>query len=310
MLCPCPSTRASRSGSSVTLCVVLPGVVCLSFCRSLRSSLLAPVQGWARGAYGAPHCLDQVPESWIRHHNPRPLHPPRHARLWLQRCWVTRQTQPKTSGRSDSGQWILFSAPPHQSLPNHHQPRTRVRTTEFHLLRFCKAWQQVILQKTATLRKARPPLLVAMWCKGHHLIALSQRPLHVRCTSAARPQHVRNTSATRPQHVRCTSAARPLHVRCTSAAVARLCAPQESGILLTDFAAAYPGVKHSWKFSVLERTELPEFICRFLRRIYDEQYHACGIRRNDSWTISHGQRSKTRLSCERFSVCNGLRPYL
>ena len=32
----------------------------------------------------------------------------------------------------------------------------------------------------------------------------------------------------------------------------------------------------------------------------------CGIRRNDSWTISHGQKSKTRLSSERFSVCNGI----
>ena len=48
------------------------------------------------------------------------------------------------------------------------------------------------------------------------------------------------------------------------------CAPRESGILLTDSAAAYPGVNHSWIFCVLERTELPEFICRFLRRIYCE----------------------------------------
>ena len=40
--------------------------------------------------------------------------------------------------------------------------------------------------------------------------------------------------------------------------------------LLTDFAAAYPSVNHSWIFCVLKRTELPEFICRFLRRIcYD-----------------------------------------
>ena len=46
------------------------------------------------------------------------------------------------------------------------------------------------------------------------------------------------------------------------------CAPQESGILLTDFAAACPSVNHSWIFHVLEKTELPEFICRFLRRIY------------------------------------------
>ena len=28
------------------------------------------------------------------------------------------------------------------------------------------------------------------------------------------------------------------------------CAPRESGILLTDFAAAYPGVNHSWIFQV------------------------------------------------------------
>ena len=42
------------------------------------------------------------------------------------------------------------------------------------------------------------------------------------------------------------------------------CAPQESGILLTDFAAAYPSVNHSLIFTVLERTELPGIICRFL----------------------------------------------
>ena len=48
------------------------------------------------------------------------------------------------------------------------------------------------------------------------------------------------------------------------------CAPQESGILLTDVAAAYPSVYHSWIFSVLENTELPGFICRFLRSIYSD----------------------------------------
>ena len=46
------------------------------------------------------------------------------------------------------------------------------------------------------------------------------------------------------------------------------CAPQESGVLLTDFAAAYPSVNHSWIFSVLENTGLPGFLCRFLRSIY------------------------------------------
>ena len=46
------------------------------------------------------------------------------------------------------------------------------------------------------------------------------------------------------------------------------CAPRESGIVLTDLAAAYPCVNHSLIFHVLEKSELPEFVCRFLRRIY------------------------------------------
>ena len=48
------------------------------------------------------------------------------------------------------------------------------------------------------------------------------------------------------------------------------CAPQESGILVTDFAAAYPSVNHSWIFSVLENTGLPGFLCRFLRSVYSD----------------------------------------
>ena len=46
------------------------------------------------------------------------------------------------------------------------------------------------------------------------------------------------------------------------------CAPRESGIQKIDFAAAYPSVNHSWIFHVLEKAELLEFICLFLRRIY------------------------------------------
>ena len=46
--------------------------------------------------------------------------------------------------------------------------------------------------------------------------------------------------------------------------------PQESGILLTDIAAAYPSVNHPWILSVLEKTELPDFISRFLRSIYSD----------------------------------------
>ena len=48
------------------------------------------------------------------------------------------------------------------------------------------------------------------------------------------------------------------------------CTPQESGILLTDFAAVYPSVNNSWILYVLEKTELPEFICRFLRNIFND----------------------------------------
>ena len=48
------------------------------------------------------------------------------------------------------------------------------------------------------------------------------------------------------------------------------CAPRDSGILLADFACAYPCVNDSWIFSVLEKAESPEFICRFLRRIYHD----------------------------------------
>ena len=38
------------------------------------------------------------------------------------------------------------------------------------------------------------------------------------------------------------------------------CAPRDSGVLLTDFAAAYPSVNRSWIFSVLEHTGLPDFL--------------------------------------------------
>ena len=54
-------------------------------------------------------------------------------------------------------------------------------------------------------------------------------------------------------------------------ALARVaCTPQESCVLLTDFAAAYPSVNHSWIVFVLEKTELLEFICRFLRSIHND----------------------------------------
>ena len=47
------------------------------------------------------------------------------------------------------------------------------------------------------------------------------------------------------------------------------CATRDSGILVTDFACAYPGVIHSWIFHVLEKPELPVFIRQFVRMIYN-----------------------------------------
>ena len=40
--------------------------------------------------------------------------------------------------------------------------------------------------------------------------------------------------------------------------------------VLTDFAAAYLSVNHSWIFSVLENSGLLHFLCRFLRSIYSD----------------------------------------
>ena len=44
----------------------------------------------------------------------------------------------------------------------------------------------------------------------------------------------------------------------TTAVVHVACAPRASSILLTDFAAAYLSVNHSWVLHALEKTELLE----------------------------------------------------
>ena len=46
----------------------------------------------------------------------------------------------------------------------------------------------------------------------------------------------------------------------TTALVHVVCAPQKSGVFLTDVAAAHPSVSHSWVFSVLDNTWLPDFL--------------------------------------------------
>ena len=58
----------------------------------------------------------------------------------------------------------------------------------------------------------------------------------------------------------------------TTALAHVVCAPQESGVLLTDFAAAYPSVKHSWILSVIETTELNFVKCKLLDMPSQIQY--------------------------------------
>ena len=84
------------------------------------------------------------------------------------------------------------------------------------------------------------------------------------------------------------------------------CAPQEAGVLLTDFAAAYPRVNHSWIFSVIENSGLPAFLCRFLRSIYrDSITHVefAGAERGQ-FLVARGLQQG--LSCEWVPFCNGI----
>ena len=82
------------------------------------------------------------------------------------------------------------------------------------------------------------------------------------------------------------------------------CAPQELGIFLTDFAAAYPSVNHSWIFSVLENTGLPGFLCRFLRSIYSDSITHLEVAGADrgQFLMARGVRQGCRASGFLFAV--------
>ena len=84
------------------------------------------------------------------------------------------------------------------------------------------------------------------------------------------------------------------------------CAPQESGVLLTDFAA----VNHSWIFSVLENTGLPDFLCSFLRSICRDSITHLEFAGADpgQFLVARGVRQGCLAS--GFLSCNGLRPDL
>ena len=84
------------------------------------------------------------------------------------------------------------------------------------------------------------------------------------------------------------------------------CALQDSGVLLTDFAAAYPNVNHSWIFSVLENTGYPAFSLPLSAKHLQGEHHTRGICGSRTRTIPDGQRSTTRLSCKWLFFCDGL----
>ena len=91
----------------------------------------------------------------------------------------------------------------------------------------------------------------------------------------------------------------------TTALVHVACTPQDSGVFLTDLAAAYPSVNHSWIFGAREHwiawLSLP-----LPTKHLQGQHHTRGICGSRARTIRDGQRSTTRLSCEWLSFRNGL----
>ena len=56
----------------------------------------------------------------------------------------------------------------------------------------------------------------------------------------------------------------------TAALAQYACATSDSGILLTDFACAYPSVNHSWIFH--EKAGLPMFVQQFLCMVYNNSF--------------------------------------
>ena len=104
--------------------------------------------------------------------------------------------------------------------------------------------------RSLTLCNCDCKLLTSAICRGLH--GYTMRCIHPsqRCISSSQmTDNIFEIETTALAHVACTA--------------------QESGIMLTDFAAAYPSVNHSWILSVLEKTELTDCICRFLRSIYN-----------------------------------------
>ena len=96
-----------------------------------------------------------------------------------------------------------------------------------------------------------------------------------------------------------------------TAAVAHVArAPRESGILLTDSAAAYFSVNQSWIFPCTRESWVARVPLPFLAKDFLRQHHARGICRSDSRSVPHGQESQTRMSSERLLVWDVFRTHL
>ena len=86
------------------------------------------------------------------------------------------------------------------------------------------------------------------------------------------------------------------------------CAPQGSGVLLTDFAAEYPSVNHVRILSVIENTGLPCFLCRFLRSIESDSITHVEFAGADRGTILYDQKCTTELSNEWYPFAMAFDP--
>ena len=75
------------------------------------------------------------------------------------------------------------------------------------------------------------------------------------------------------------------------------CAPQESGVLLTDFAAALSQCQSLLDLLCYREDWVARFSLPLPTKYVQGQHHTRGICGSRTRTIPYGQRSTTRLSC-------------
>ena len=128
----------------------------------------------------------------------------------------------------------------------------------------------IVLLKVGQSLSLRLPILITLEGLSDHLIQLCKCDCKLLTSAICRGLHWYTMRCIHPSQ-RCISSGQMtdnIFGIETTALAHVACAPQDSGVLLTDFASAYSSVNHSWIFSVFENTGLPDFLCRFLRSIY------------------------------------------